>query len=95
MKNKPWNHLWAFDIKSKFKKQYKLLGSVRQERVDNALLQLADAQRPESLGIYKLSMRVYAYELGHGDRIIFKVSYDKCTIELVRVGDHKMIYGKD
>lgn len=86
---------WAFDRKNKFKKQYKLLGSVRQERVDNALLQLATSQRPESLGVYKPSMEVYAYELSHGDRIIFKVSYDNHTIELVRVGDHKMIYGKD
>jgi len=86
---------WAFDRKNKFKKQYKLLGSVRQGRVDNALLQLAASQRPESLGVYKPSMEVYAYELGHGDRIIFKVSYDNRTIELVRVGDHKMIYGKD
>jgi mRNA-degrading endonuclease RelE of RelBE toxin-antitoxin system len=40
-------------------------------------------------------MKVYAYELGHDDRIIFKVDYDKHTIELVRVGDHKMTYGKN
>ena len=58
-------------------------------------MQLADFERPESLGVYKPSMKVYAYELGHDDRIIFKVDYDKHTIELVRVGDHKMIYGKD
>ena len=87
--------MWEFDRKSKFKKQYKLLGSVRQERVKKALLQLADSERPESLGVYKPSMKVYAYELGHDDRIIFKVNYDKHTIELVRVGDHKMTYGKD
>jgi mRNA-degrading endonuclease RelE of RelBE toxin-antitoxin system len=87
--------LWEFDRKSKFKKQYKLLGSVRQERVKKALMQFADSERPESLGVYKPSMKVYAYELGHDDRIIFKVDYDKHTIELVRVGDHKMTYGKD
>ena len=40
-------------------------------------------------------MKVYVYELGHDDRIIFKVDYDKHTIELVRVGDHKMTYCKD
>ncbi len=39
-------------------------------------------------------MKVYAYELGHDDRIIYKVDYDRHTIEL-RVGDHKMTYGKD
>lgn len=31
----------------------------------------------------------------HDDRIIFNVDYDEHTIELVRVGDHKMTYGKD
>ena len=53
--------MWEFDRKSKFKKQYKLLGSVRQERVKKALMQLADFERPESLGVYKPSMKVYAY----------------------------------
>ena len=87
--------MWEFDRKSKFKKQFKLLGSVRQDRVKKALMQLADSERPESLGIYKQSMKVYAYELGHDDRIIYKVDYDRRTIVLIRVGDHKMTYGKD
>jgi len=87
--------LWEFDRKSRFKKQYKLLGSIRQERVKKALGQLGSSERPESLGVYKSSMKIYAYELGQDDRIIFKVDYDRHTIVLVRVGDHKMIYGKD
>jgi len=87
--------VWEFDRKNKFKKQFKLLGSIRQDRVKEALLQLADSERPESLGMYKQSMKVYAYELGHDDRIIYKIDYDRHTIELVRVGDHKMTYGKD
>lgn len=86
---------WEFDRKSKFKKQFKLLGSVRQDRVNEVLMQLGDSERPESLGVYKPSMKVYAYELGHDDRIIFKVDYDIHTIVLIRVGDHKMTYGKD
>ncbi|MEX0861758.1 hypothetical protein [Nitrosopumilus sp.] len=87
--------MWEFDRKSKFKKQYKLLGSVRQERVKKALMQLAYSEKPESLGVYKSSMEVYAYELGRDDRMIYRVDYDKHTIELVRIGDHKMTYGKD
>jgi mRNA-degrading endonuclease RelE of RelBE toxin-antitoxin system len=86
---------WEFDRKSKFKKQFKLLGSVRQDRVKEALMQLANSERPELLGVYKQSMKVYAYELGHDDRIIYKVDYDRHTMELVRVGDHKMTYGRD
>jgi mRNA-degrading endonuclease RelE of RelBE toxin-antitoxin system len=87
--------LWEFDRKSKFKKQFKLLGSIRQEKVKKALLQLTKSEKPESLGVYKPSLEIYAYELGRDDRIIFKVDYDRHTIELVRVGDHKMSYGKD
>ena len=86
---------WEFERKSKFKKQFKLLGSVRQERVKQALIQLANSEKPESLGVYKQSMKVYAYESGHDDRIIFKVHHDRHTIELISVGDHKMTYGKD
>jgi len=40
-------------------------------------------------------MEVYAYELGHDDRMIYRIDYDRHTIELVRGGDHKMTYGKD
>lgn len=87
--------MWEFDRKSRFKKQFKLLGSVRQERVKEALMQLGDSERPESLGVYKQSMKVYAYELGQDDRIIYTIDYDRYTIVLVRVGDHKMTYGKD
>jgi mRNA-degrading endonuclease RelE of RelBE toxin-antitoxin system len=87
--------VWEFDRKSKFKKQFKLLGSVRQNRIKEALLQLGNSEKPESLGAYKQSMKVYAYELGHDDRIIYNVDYDRNTIVLVRVGDHKMTYGTD
>lgn len=86
---------WEFDRKNKFKKQFKMLGSVRQERVKEALMQLADSERPESLGVYKQSLKVYAYELGHDDRLIYTIDCDRHTIELLRVGDHKMTYGKD
>ncbi len=58
-------------------------------------MQLAYSERTESLGVYKSSMEVYAYELGHDDRMIYRINYDGHTIELVRVGDHKMTYGKD
>ncbi len=87
--------MWEFDRKSKFKKQFKLLGSVRQDRVKEALTQLGNSERPDSLGVYKQSMKVYAYEVGHGDRIIYTVDYERHTIVLVRVEDHKMVYGKD
>lgn len=32
---------------------------------------------------------------GQNDRIIYRVDYPNQTIILLRVGDHKMTYGKD
>jgi mRNA-degrading endonuclease RelE of RelBE toxin-antitoxin system len=76
--------------------QYKNLGSQRQERVKKALADLEDCKSdPKTKGVYKSSLNVYAYELGQNDRIIFHIDYENEQIMLLRVGDHKMSYGKD
>ena len=86
--------IWSLSVKNSFKKQYKKMSSQRQNRVDNALAQLAGSKDPTKLGTYKKSMHVYSYELGNHDRIIY--SFDpKEGIELIRVCDHKSAYMKD
>ena len=85
---------WPISIKNSFKKQYKRMGITRQDRVNTALIELANSQDPTKLGVYKKSMQVYSYELGNHDRIIY--SFDpKEGIELIRVCDHKSAYMKD
>ncbi len=70
------------------------MGYKRQQRVDAALAELANSKDPTKLGIYKPSMRIYSYELGNRDRIIYNFD-PKQGIELIRVCDHKSVYMKD
>jgi mRNA-degrading endonuclease RelE of RelBE toxin-antitoxin system len=87
--------LWQIDQRSQFKRQYKLLGSERQKKVDNAIRDLIISGDPANCGDYKKSMKTYAYELSKGDRIIYDINYEAKIIILLRVCDHKSVYGKD
>lgn len=87
--------MWRLVRKNQFEKQYRLLGSERQKKVDDAILDLANSTNPATKGQYKNSIRVFAYELGRGDRILYDVQYEGNVIVLLRVCDHKSVYGKD
>ena len=86
--------MWAFDRKSKFKKQYKNLSQEKQELAKKALKELASSQDPTQFGKFKASMKVYAYEFGKSERILYDVNFTDKIIILIRVGDHKDVYGK-
>ena len=87
--------MWQIVRKNQFEKQYRLLGSERQKKTDDAILDLAYSTNPAAKGQYKSSIRVFAYELGRGDRILYDIQYGDNTIVLLRVCDHKSVYGKD
>ena len=83
-------------LKSKvFDRQYKNLGSVRQQITDKAVLLLSESENPADLGEYKSNLRVWSYELNKQDRIIYRVEYPENIIYFLRVCDHKSVYGKD
>ena len=88
--------MWQFQYYKEFIRQYKKLGSQRQQRVKKALTDLEDCYvDPKTKGVFKFSLNVFAYELGQNDRIIYDIDYQNSQIMLLRVGDHKMTYGKD
>ena len=88
--------MWQFQYYSEFIRQYKRLGSDRQQRVKKALADLEDCNTdPKTKGLFKSSLNVFSYELGQSDRIIYSIDYQNQRILLLRVGDHKMAYGKD
>lgn len=87
--------MWRLKIEKKFIKQYKLLSSDLQKKVDSALNELANLDNPTKLGEFKQSLQVYAYNLDGSNRIIYTVDFKDKIIKLRRVGDHKMSYGKD
>lgn len=89
--------MWTFDTSDEFEAQYIGLGhdSELQKRVDAALDNLANAEKPQKLGEFKKSFGVFAYRVSDSCRIIYNVRYADNVIELIRVGDHKTVYGKD
>lgn len=87
--------MWRLDKRPKFVKQYSRLGNERQKYVDNALRELVKSENPVELGEFKSSIKVFAYVVNKSDRILFDVDYPNDTIVLLRVCDHKSVYGKD
>ncbi len=86
---------WITERKNIFKKQYKNIGHGRQLDVDKAILELVTSKDPSKLGEYKQNKKVFAYEIGKSDRLIFTVDYLNYKIIFHRVCDHKSVYNKD
>jgi len=84
--------LWNFEYDKKYIKQFKKLSSLLQSQVRLALIQLAESDNPLKLGEYKASLKAFAYRLDQSNRILYNVDFPKNIIELLRVGDHKMVY---
>jgi len=60
-----------------------------------ALDQITASEDPARLGAYKANLRVFSYEIGRRYRIIYSVIYREKIVELLRVCDHKSVYGRD
>ena len=86
--------MWEIETKSQFRRQLKNLSPELQNQVRFALTKLQNIENPKTLGEYKHGLRVFAYDLDKSNRILFNVRYDDRVIELIRVGDHKNVYGK-
>lgn len=84
--------MWNFEYGTKYKKQFKKLSSLLQASVRLALTELAYSDNPLKLGEYKSSLKAFAYKLDKSNRILYNVDFPRNIIELLRVGDHKMVY---
>ena len=64
------------------------------QRVDSALKDLLNKDKPERIGIPKIASRkgYFAYELGRSCRIIYRPIYEEQTIEFLRLCSHKQAY---
>jgi len=87
--------VWGFDVKAKFKRQYKSLDSQTQKRTDKIVGELRYSENPALLGECKPDMRVFAFDMGRKYRIICSIGWGSSTAELLRVCDHKSAYGRD
>ena len=77
-----------------FLRQYKKIGHVRQASVNQAIADLVASGNPAIFGKYKKSTKVLSYEIGRADRLIYSLDYSCDEIVLLRVGDHKTVYGR-
>lgn len=87
--------IWNGFFTNTFAKQYKNLDRQMQKRVDKIIRELQYEEYPESSGVYKADMKVYAYEIGRKYRILYSPLYDSKIIEFYRVCDHTSVYMKD
>ena len=85
---------WNVAKKSVFSRQYKNIGSLRQFRVDQAVEDLTASDQPMDMGVYKKSIRAFAYNVSKSDRLIYRVDHVRRQIVLMRVCDHKSVYGR-
>jgi len=89
--------LWQFEYSTKFVKQYGKLDPDLKTKVDDIIEILEKSEDPRKLGVFKQGRLrgVYAYELGKKYRLLYNPRFNDMTIELIRVGDHKDVYGFD
>lgn len=88
---------WELVVTSTFDEGYTSKDTVNKHRVDNALADLSRSDDPRRLGIPKPTPdgQVYVYEIGHKYRLSYRVDMKNRTLELIRVCDHKTVYGRD
>ena len=84
--------MWEFERKPKFKQQYKKFQD--KESIKNAIRELGKLEKPETLGKYKRHLKVYGYKLDASNRLLCNVRHSDSTMELIRAGNHKEVYGK-
>ena len=86
--------MWKAKPSNRFKSSYRNLSNEMAQRVDDALKNLLNTDKPEHLGIAKTATRkgYFAYELGRSCRIIYRPDYQQKTIDFLRVCSHKQSY---
>lgn len=88
---------WILDFAPTFKNGYKTKDSINKKRVNSVLTELSSSEDPASFGWPKDTPdgRVWVYEIGLKYRLSYRVDFHNKTIHLIRVCDHKKVYGKD
>lgn len=88
-----------YDYVDFYKKIDKLGGGEIRERARKATKTIVEAENPGLLGVRKGITRghpkgvIYAYKINQSYRILYIVMSDR--LGFIRVGDHKVSYGKD
>jgi mRNA-degrading endonuclease RelE of RelBE toxin-antitoxin system len=90
--------LWQIDESEDVVKQFKKLGSFEKTKYREIVRQLASDEHPRRFGEFvptKKHGKCWTTRLTKSCRLAYRVYEDIKTIQLVYVGDHKEVYGKD
>jgi addiction module RelE/StbE family toxin len=83
---------WIPIFSGTFKRGYKSLDRLTQQRVDEAIENLLTAGDPSKLG-HRLHGRwegTFSYAIGKQFRLIFQVDFEKRSVVFLAVGTHKI-----
>lgn len=63
----------------------------------DAIHELEQAEDPTTKGTFKklADIRCYSYDVTHSLRLLYTVEKELNMITILRLGDHKQVYGKD
>jgi addiction module RelE/StbE family toxin len=83
---------WIPIFSGTFKRGYKSLDRLAQQRADEAIENLLTAEDPAKLG-HRLHGRwegTFSYAIGKQFRLIFQVDFEKRSVVFLAVGTHKI-----
>lgn len=87
-------NLWDQQFENRFKKDYKNLSPLLQNKVKEALDILVNSENPRKFAVHKTARYncIHAYEIGRQYRILFDVLDKTNTIQFLKVGTHSQVY---
>ena len=86
---------WTTRSEATFDSQFKRIGHERQWLVSEAIGVLTASVDPAVLGKYKKHAGAFAYKIGRSDRPLYRPDRPRNEMVLLRVCDHKSVYGRD
>jgi mRNA-degrading endonuclease RelE of RelBE toxin-antitoxin system len=90
---------WQIRAPEKFSKYLEDLPDKERKAFDQIVVDLGDSSDPRRLAdenvLTRRHGRVYTLRLSKSYRLAFRVYFRERILELVIVGDHKEVYGKD
>ena len=91
--------MWQIRYQKKFSKFYAKLSDEEQKLLDNLIFTLASSDNPNQLSheliVTRLFGKVLITKLNSSCRLAYSVFHKENIIELIAVGDHKTVIGKD
>jgi mRNA-degrading endonuclease RelE of RelBE toxin-antitoxin system len=91
--------IWQIRAPENFSKYLEDLPTNERKAFDQIVLDLGDSTDPRRLAdeyvLTRRHGRVYTVRLSKSYRLAFRVYFREKILEMVSVGDHKDVYGKD